>query len=243
MIKLFSENRSIVQEALKTNGVLLPVDDSDYTIEEKKAKGENLKFVYLENIPYCRTSHTSNVWAFDFELDEDKELFFTPRCHKMEKGIIVFTKDAAYIILIEMKSTLKGSGKDGIGPNGIEAKIKDSISKVAIFATPFVFGEKHSYIKNINFHSIIVYNNELVSKDALEDHSVKRYSLYQPFLSSKRGVADVVSVRSSIGKVANVKMHFLHNTNTDKKDYTIDVTDLINEPSFTSARKQEFSCP
>lgn len=242
MINPFLTNRKIIHQALEREKILLPVEDIEYTVEEKKAKGDNLKFLHLEGIPFSQYSSSPNVWVFDFEMDENV-ILHTPSCKKMEKALLVFSSNTVYVILIEMKSTLMGSGNQGIGENGIEAKIKESLSKLSLFTTPFVFTEKHNYIKKIKFYSIITYNTEIITHEANQDQKIKKYNLYDAFISSQGGIAKNENIRDLFGQNFDVKMFFIKNNTTNPIEFTIDLSELINEEPFTNAIYHDFICP
>ena len=71
MIKPFCDIRLAVQNALKRHEVINPIEDSCYTIEERKnVKEGKLKRITIEGIPYSANSSITNIWALDFELDE-----------------------------------------------------------------------------------------------------------------------------------------------------------------------------
>jgi hypothetical protein len=242
MIKPFSDNRLFIRQVLERENIFQPVESSDYTIEEKKARGSNLKYLHLENLPYSVSSSAPNIWVFDFE-HENNPIFYTPKCRKMEKALIIFSTECAYVIMIEMKTSLMGLGDDGIGENGIEAKIKDSLSKLSLMATPYIFGEEHNYIKKIKFYSIIVYNNEHITQEANEDRRVKDYFLYDVFIASQSGNTKTKPVRDLFGQNFDVKIYFIKNDSNNTQEFTIDINSLIDENIFSNAVYHDFVCP
>ncbi|MDO7877233.1 hypothetical protein Q5H93_20980 [Hymenobacter sp. ASUV-10] len=240
MISPFLENRNFVKDALQTFRVFEAIEDSEYQIREKRANQPgNLKLINIEGIPFSKKSSITNIWSFDFEI-EDK-LFYTPKCSKVEKGLIVFSKKEAYVILIEMKSKLYGSGDDGLLK--IEDKLRDSLSKLSLFATPFIFNERHSYIKRVNFFFLIAFNTEHVTQQANADINIKKYQLYPAFLASKEGKSKSLILRDYFGQTFNIEIMFIENKGREKEELEINLDDIINSPEFSEAKTHEFTCP
>jgi len=162
MSDFFSENAKQVERFLYNVKYIKPLVNDSCEIEQADATDEgNLKSVKINDIPYDPDYPIS--WVIDLEIEKQPSLLSQQKTP--EKAVIIFIKNTIWVILVELKSTLKllrGNQNEEMLPSIIQ-KIEGDISQI-LLKFPLLSFHPIKPIKNIRFKAVICYNRERVNK-------------------------------------------------------------------------------
>jgi hypothetical protein len=246
MEKEFEKNRKSVQDRILDSKFLqaLTIDDIPYKIIEAKNTKEHdrLQSLTIHNIPISTNSYLPKSWVIDLEMA--KGLFSAPQeVKKGEKAILFFSKTTLYILIIEMKSSLKATGDSGL--RSIEQKIIHSIGRISMFLPIYLFDCNSAYeTLKISYKAIICYNQERITQEINQDEGIKSQILYKVFNKESNSV----NLQSrEFGVNHRVETFFLKNTSKDKSEMEIDLATIFkasrDNDDFLTCEHSELSCP
>lgn len=239
MINQFLENRRRIQLSLSNENFIydLTPNDSTYIIEETNPTAI-LKEALLTNIPVGPFNNPIS-WAID--LEKQGSILSTPQgFRKTEKAIAFFTLESLYIVFIELKSKIKALGESGINKDGLEKKIKNSISRIATLLPNYIFGAPYDQILKLKYFAIIAYNNDdELQKQLLEIPETKKYSLSKVFM----GLDSQIPLTDNISGFHKVGVFFIKNqNNNDSIEINLDEI-FQDDHEFPNAQYTNVICP
>ena len=173
---VFQKNRVAVLNSLFEQGYFKKIITADpIIIEELEVASGKLRKLSLINFPISANTECN---VYEIFLEKKKTIHSFPEGFKMaERAILIVTCCSFYILIIEMKNSLRPylPGKDG-HIESIRKKFEDTIGKIRILLTLFLVD---SFEYDIFFKSFIVYNNDLLSRQVEEDPSLKSNPFYK----------------------------------------------------------------
>jgi len=223
MSDFFSGNAEQVEQFLHDVEYIAPLRDDFYEINESKATNEgNLNNVTIKDIP-CNPAFPIS-WIFDLEIEESS---LRVQQKTPEKAVIIFTKNTAWVILVELKSTLllfRGRQKKEVLPTIIE-KFRGGISQILLKFPLINFDTPHP-IKNIRFKAVICYNREEISKQLKDNLAYTAREEVRLFNGEKNTFVfdDIIGLRRT------VEFFWMKNeTNTADFEFSLNQLDRKNE--------------
>ncbi|MEN0048929.1 MAG: hypothetical protein AAF806_17830 [Bacteroidota bacterium] len=224
MPNYFLENRHKVQEAMLKEGFVLPLVSDEILIAEP-ANNANLKQVKITNIPYNIDQTVS--WVMDAEF-KGKRLFSNAQSIRtVEKVLMVMTKKAFLICMIELKSSISDWEKDTRSLDDIvDRKFRDTIDKVCLFLPIEVRDNRYENIK-LNFKGITFFNKEKVITEPNNLAHRKIHNIFKSEMQSGR-----IRLDTSIQGNVPLDLQFMKNPNQNQL-FTISFHEIY--PSFDTA--------
>ncbi|TAE03770.1 MAG: hypothetical protein EAZ97_01040 [Bacteroidetes bacterium] len=241
MAKDFEENRLKVQNYFTEINFLVALNKDNLPYEIKEDKNKNtgkLESLTIQNIPFPEDENFPKSWILDLELEN--KVFSTPQSWKKgEKALIFLSFTTLYVIILEMKETLKPYESDGL--EGIEKKIVHSISRISMLLPIYLFDQKEDYKElDIVYKAIICYNKDDVSFQAEKDKNIESIKLYKAFKNPKKDFFLV----DTFGKNHKIDVIFLKNTSSNPSKMEIDSADIFRDNhDFPTSEYTELSCP
>ena len=233
----FRENRQNIQKALFESGFVKIIQKTHLPlcIEESKTESGKLQRLWIDNIPASDLIRPQ-AWLINMELD--KSPFSSPPHFKtVEKAIMFFTCESLYILMIEMKTTLKPD-KQG-GTIMIREKFEDSATRIALLLTTYVFGSIYNNIR-IKYFGIICYNKETWTKEALQDPDFAKDDLYKQFKGSNSNFF----LMDKFKEEHKVNIFFSQNNSSNPEEMQLDLAALFtNDYEFENAQHTELTFP
>jgi hypothetical protein len=229
----FKDNRKKVQKALFSTGFWKKLQDDTLILEEKKENAE-LKKIEITNIPLAKD--IDMVYLIDLELNVPI-LGRTEKAKTMEKALLLITDPMVYIFMFELKSSLQADDENDI--SAIHNKLKDTIARMSVLLTTFVFGDnfKETFIQ---YKGIVFYNrhNNLINEATL---SLKRKELYKVFEGPKRSI----KIEHDISGIHEVEVYFCKNPiySVSPNTFSIDFSTFIEEWEADFFKKLNMSLP
>lgn len=203
MTGYFKNNRQAIQKAIFESGFIKTLSVDKLIIEEKKAQSGKLKTLKIEGLPRCSPSC---VWLID--LEDEKTAFAAPvGFKKAEKGLLIYWNKKLHFITLEMKEHLHPSGHES-GLNSIKEKIQDSICRFSFLLSYFIFEDEFYSEISIDFHSLIVYNNDLSKSNT--DNSTDISDILD-------GKKEELLISDLGGNDKIVKVFFIENTGSNEE--------------------------
>jgi len=217
----FKRNRKRIQDAALSQEFLKPLTKKDIPydiIEIKNVAGTGkLRTVSIDNIPCSDELQLSYV----LDMEIEKSIFSKPEhCKTVEKAILIFSAWSLYVLMVEMKSTLKPHGPGGL--SDIQTKVKDSIERISRFLTHYFLDTEQFNDYPVNYHFLLLYNKESITTELKIDHTLKSNELAKIFIGEK----DFLSINDSIGDTNIVKVFFRQNA--EGEDFEIDLNQLFD---------------
>lgn len=233
----FRENRIRVQKAIHNEEFVIPLSATDSTIEieEKKNPEKKLRLLIIQNVPVSDEIRPKS-WLID--LEKEKGIFSAPQeIKKAEKALAFFTFESLYVVFFEMKETLKPFGEGGL--DWIKGKIEDSITRISILLTHYIFGYSYNNLK-IKYIGIICYNRDDVSSQVSKDPELARNELYK-ILSNKQ---NSLNLEDKFGGMHKVEIKFIKNENSNSAEMMIDLDEIFKEDSeYINVQFVDITCP
>lgn len=233
----FRENRKKVQKAFVTVDFLTPLTNENvpYSIIEKNIKkGEGkLRVVNIQNIPF-----TDNIRPVSYVIDSEfnNNIFGnTDNQKKVEKIFLVFSTQSVYVIMVEMKSSLKPTTIMHISD-----KIRDSISKISLFLPNYIFEQENFDKYVIKFHCLVFHNGNMLQKDIEADPEIKSQDLFKIL----NGNQTSLFVEEKLGGTYKVRVNFVQNNGGNTEEMNVDFADIFEKDNdFSHAIYSEKSLP
>lgn len=154
----FRENRRKIQQYFVKNEVsyltkLTQEDLPVVLIEDRNEEGsQKLREVIIEGIPLAENAE---CWQLDMESERH---FYAaaPYIKPVDGCLLFFTAQSLYVVLIEMKQTIK-STEDNDGLAAIQEKFQHSVGRVQIFLSAFIFDNSYNEM-DIRYKCMVAYN-------------------------------------------------------------------------------------
>jgi hypothetical protein len=242
----FEENRFYVQKSALDTGLVKPltIDDLPLQIDENKNKQKSkLESLIIHNVPCSKDDNFPNSWIIDLELD--KKIFSSPEGFKKgEKAITFLSCTTLYILIVEMKETLKPYGEGGL--ISIKDKVEDSISRISIFLTMYLF-DKDARFNNIEvkYKSIICFNKDDVTPTTKIDKSLETDEFVKILLGINK--KREVHLFDKLSHSHKIEIFFIQNKKTSTSIMEIDLEEVFKESvdfhDYPSTEYTELSCP
>jgi hypothetical protein len=229
----FKDNRRKVQKALFSTGLWKKLQDDTLILEEKK-EGAELKKIEITNIPLDKD--IDMVYLIDLELDVPI-LGRSEKAKKTEKALLLITDLMVYIFMFELKSSLQADDENDI--SGIHKKFKDTIARMSVFLTTFVFGDNFKETE-IQYKGIVFYNhdNNLINEAS---SILKRKELYKVFDGKKHRI----KIEHDISGIHEVEVYFCKNPtySVSPNVFSIDFSTFIEEWEADLFKNSNMSLP
>lgn len=186
----FRENRKKVQEAAFRSRFLESFTEPSgiFTIVDEKVKddGNKLRSLTVTDIPVSDNSNYPATFILNLE---ENPLFGTPQKTKtVEKAFLVFGQNRLYVVLVEMKTELVLYDKrhrDAFF--SIQKKFTDTVNKVLLFLTLYVFESENFDKFTIEFKGCVAYNKDVKLLQQIEqERQLVNEPLYQVFQNRQR---------------------------------------------------------
>jgi hypothetical protein len=244
MAKNFQNNRTKVQKHFLETDFLVPlnVDNLPLEITEDKNKGTGkLELLTIHNIPFSKNDNFPKSWVLDLELE--KQVFSAPQgIKKGEKAIIFLSCATLYVVIVEMKESLKAYGDGGL--EGIVDKIDHSISRISMLLPSYLFDEKPDYENlNIIYKVVVAYNQNGVNQQLINDKTIETTPIYKVFSQQEK----LYHFTDTLGEAHQIEIFFRQNTTNNKSEMEIDLATIFkasrDNDDFLTCEHSELSCP
>ena len=152
----FRENRRKLQQYFTRIDYLTKIAQNDLPVilieDRNEAGDQKLREVTIEGIPLAEDAE-----CWQLNMESDRHFYAAPPYIKPVDGcLLFFTAQSLYVVLIEMKQTIK-STEDNDGLVAIQEKFQRSVGRVQMFLSAFIFD--HSYNEmDIKYKCIVAYN-------------------------------------------------------------------------------------
>jgi hypothetical protein len=229
----FRENRIRVQQAIYNQEYVIPLttDDLPFIIREEKNKKDELKLFKINNIPTNDINPKS--WVIDLEIQ--KSIFSAPEgVKKAEKAIAFLTKTSLYVLLFELKDSLRNL-------DDIKKKFEDSISRISLLVTHYIFGATYNDLE-IKYFGYVCYNNNKTETQLIhkQPSNVDYKEMYDIFI----GKSNHSFLNDQLGGVHRVIITFIKNTHSNPAEMTIDLDEIFKDDmEYENGQYAEFTCP
>ncbi len=245
MARNFQNNRTKVQKHFLETDFLVPlnVDNLPLEITEDKNKGTGkLELLTIHNIPFSKNDNFPKSWVLDLELE--KQVFSAPQgIKKGEKAIVFLSKASFYVVIVEMKESLKAYSDGGL--EGIVDKLNHSISRISMLLPSYLFDEKPDYANlNIIYKVVVVYNQNGVNQQLSNDKAIETSPIYKVFSKQEK----LYHFTDTLGEAHQIEIFFCQNTTNNKSEMEIDLATIFeesrdNDNFLTCEYNTELSCP
>lgn len=233
----FRNNKVNVQRYLFKSRFIEEFSNSTgiYTIIEEKNTGKPglLQQVDIINIPKKQQQNIPDFWCINLEQKEN--IFTNPEGVKTpEVALLFFTCERLWVLLVELKNSLRPYAKGGI--DDIQRKMKDAISRLAILFPIF------NFVPNleITFKSIIIYNQDNLSGHDANDPQLRSDPMFQVF-SQREGS---LFVRDKLGVEHGIELFFNQTETINTEQYTLDLEEMFySDDEFENAIYTELNWP
>lgn len=244
MAKNFQNNRTKVQSHFLETDFLVPLNADNLPLEitEDKNKGTGkLELLIIHNIPFSKNDNFTKSWVLDLELE--KQVFSAPQgIKKGEKAILFLSKRSLYVLILEMKESLKAYGEGSL--EGIVDKINHSISRISMLLPTYLFDEKPAYQNlNIIYKVVVAYNQNVVNQQLINDKTIETTPIYKVFSKQEK----LFSFWDLLQQNHQIEIFFCKNTKNNKAEMEIDLAKIFEESrdndDFLTCEYSELSCP
>lgn len=239
-INHFRKNRQAVQNSVEDLGFIMPLTAADLplSIIEDKAEAGKLKTVYFENIPVQKDTIRPQSWVVDLETKLPL-LGAPPLTRTTEKAILFFSCNNLYVLMVEMKNSIKLHG--GSGLNAIQEKLEHTIGRISLLLPLYIFNYMFNDIE-IKYIGVICYNHDSVDKIENEAKKSELYKILKGELLKNKQKR--IYLETILGGTYHVPIHFVKNKSGNMEEFTIDLEDVFMDDSdFEFAEYSEFTFP
>ena len=216
MLSIFRDNRRRVQNAFFDTG-FWQILENDTLILEEKGERVTLNEVKITNIPISKEVDMAYLINLELEIP----IFGNaPKTKTTEKALLLISESACYIYMFELKSSLQADDKNDI--SAIEKKFKDTIDRISVLLTTFLFDDKieYPYFQEIDFQykGIVFYNkDENLIREATA--ALQKKDLYKAFEAKKK----VIEMKKDISGIHQVEVFFCKNPNFAESPNTLSI--------------------
>lgn len=234
-INYFRKNRQAVQNSVEDLGFIVPLTTADlpFPIIEGKAEAGKLKTVYFKNIPAQKDTIRPQSWVIHLE-NKTPLLGAPPYTKTTEKAILFFSCNSLYILMIEMKNSIKLHGGGSL--DDIQEKLEHTIGRISLLLPLYIFDYPFNNLE-IKYTGIIYYNHDNVSTIVDETRKNEMYK-------TLKGEENRIYLDNGLGGRYRVPIHFIKNQSGNQEEFTVDLNDLfIDDYDFESASYSEFTFP
>lgn len=244
MAKNFQNNRTKVQKHFLETEFLVPlnVDNLPLEIKEDKNKGtRKLELLTIHNIPFSKNDNFPKSWVLDLELE--KQVFSAPQgIKKGEKAIIFLSCATLYVVIIEMKESLKAYGDGSL--QDVADKISHSISRISMLLPTYLFDERENYKSlDIIYKVVVAYNQNGVNQQLSNDRTIETTPIYKVFSQQEK----FYHFTDTLGEAHQIEIFFCQNTTTNKAEMEIYLATIFkasrDNDDFLTCEYSELSCP
>ncbi len=215
----FKKNRIKVQKALLETGFwqIFKEEHTPFCITET-SNSSSLKKVTIDDFPI---SDDENERVFIIHLENNIPVFSKIEYTKTtEKVVLLLSADIIYVFMFELKSSLQAEDDNDI--SAIKKKVEDTIGRISVMLTSFVFDEKFEDVK-VQYKGIVFYNKD---NNLINDASsvLKNKPFYKAFEEKKK----VVEITTDINGKNQVEVFFFKNP-TQNDNFSINFSSLFFE--------------
>ena len=234
MFSAFKDNRRIIQKALFDTDFWEVIKEYTLILKEKN-KSAKLKHVEIEYIPVSSRG-VENAYLINLEL-EIPILGNSPNTKTTEKALLLISEAMCYIFMFELKSSLQADDDNDI--SAIRKKFSDTIGRISLLLTSFVFGENFKDAE-VFYKGIVFYNQDhnLISEatDAL-----KRKDIFKAFLNKKA----TIEVVNDISGKHLLEVVFCKNptASNNETSFSVDFNDFLEDWEYDQFLYAEVSLP
>ena len=193
-----------------------------------------LRVVKIKNLPVSSVEHPIS-YVLNTELGG--KIFSTaPGYANVEKVLFILTKRYLYAVLVEMKTS--------ITPSVIrktEKKIQDSLGRIALFLSYYVFDDHRYDNCEIKFATIILYNNDWLTEEIVKksDRSLESLDLVKVFQNK----TSHCYFTEPLGQEFKVEITFIKNP-VDSDEIELDLFNVFEkDTNFSNAIFDNFTFP
>ena len=211
MYSVFKKNRRKVQKAFFETG-FWKIQKENTLIIEENGTSATLRKVEITNIPISKDIDM----AYLMNLESNIPIFANaPNTKTTEKALLLVSEAWCYVFIFELKSSLQAEDDNDI--SAIQKKFKDTISRISVLLTSFVFGDNFKDAE-VQYKGIVFYNrdNKLISDASA---ALKRKALYKAFEAKQKNI----QITSDISGDHEVEIIFCKNPNYDASPNTFSV--------------------
>jgi hypothetical protein len=221
--KYFHNNRKYVQQAFFVEQFLIPlIDKNELIIIEEKGERATLREVIIENFPITDEFRPK---SYILDLESNKPTLGTINGTKTtEKALLLFTYDSLIVFMLEMKSTISNRVNN---LSSIAQKLEDSIGRISMVLTAFIFDESFYENLAIQYVGLICFQQDAIRH--------KEHSLYD---NLKEGKEDIFLDNALTGQREKVIIKFIKSADSTPS-MTIDFDEIF--PDETYNFQAEFS--
>ena len=244
----FQKNRQRLQVQMRAEEILLPLEDNFFEILEEKTQDDASKLQAFTITDICHETEDETPLAWVLDLEKENSFIFPQHngFKKGEKALIVFTCSDIWIIIVELKTTIKpyagADEKDNAGLRAIRQKMEHSLTRILRAMGYYVFENEQFKDVKLNFVGLVAYNRETVTKHLGEDKTYENEDIVKAFV--KQDKPQTLNIQTVLGGMEKLKLYFVQNPNASNlQSFDYSLKNIIDENELDNAIYSDLQCP
>ena len=244
----FQKNRQRLHQKMYADEILLPLEDDCFEILEEKTQDDATKLQSFKITDICYETEDGEPLAWVLDLEKDNSFIFPQQegFKKGEKALIVFTCTDIWIIIVELKTSLKpyagAEEKDNAGLRAIRQKMEGSLNRILRAMGYYIFEDEHFQDIPVHFVGLVAYNRETITEHLKKDKTHDKKDIVKAFV--QRNTPQTLNINTIFQNMEKLKLYFVQNPNTtNPQGFEYSLKNIIEEWEIDSAGSSELKCP